>query len=93
MQTPPDVDCYTLPNGDCIAWPCRLHGPRSAESEEVGPLPCTPAAALEVIESARRKVMDLYGGNLDQPALDHLAALCAAEDIERSRLLAPTEEP
>lgn len=23
----PDIDCYTLPDGDCIASPCRLHNP------------------------------------------------------------------
>lgn len=26
-ELPPDVDCYTLPNGECIASPCRLHDP------------------------------------------------------------------
>lgn len=25
----PDVDCVTLPNGECIAEPCRLHDPPS----------------------------------------------------------------
>lgn len=62
----------------------------TGSSEGFGPLPCTPAAARDAIDSARRKVMDLYGGNLDHPALDHLeAALCAVEDIERDRSLAP----
>lgn len=23
---PPDVDCHTLPNGECITPDCRLHG-------------------------------------------------------------------
>lgn len=53
---------------------------------EIGPPPCTPAAARDAIENARRKVMDLYGGNLDHPALDHLeAALCTVDYIERDR--------
>lgn len=50
------------------------------------------AAAREAIESARREVMALYGGNLDHPALDHLeAALCAVDYIEWDRGLAATK--
>lgn len=53
------------------------------------PAPRTPAAARAAIEDARRRVMDLYDGNLDHPALDHLeAALCAVDEVERDRALA-----
>lgn len=27
MSDAPDKDCYTLPNGECVAPNCSLHGP------------------------------------------------------------------
>lgn len=26
MNDRPDVDCYTLPNGECVSYYCTLHG-------------------------------------------------------------------
>lgn len=30
---PPDADCHTLPNGECVAPNCRLHGPAETDAE------------------------------------------------------------
>ena len=30
----PDIDCVTLPNGECVAPNCRLHGPMTDETRQ-----------------------------------------------------------
>lgn len=43
-------------------------------------------AAIEAVNECRRVVMNLYGGNLDHPALDHLgAAMTSLADVDRQQ--------
>jgi len=50
------------------------------------------AVALAALEDAWRRVADLYGGNLDHPALEHIdAATTAVEEIARTPLAACPE--
>lgn len=37
FESNPDIDCVTLPDGSCIADPCRLHDPRPKKTDP----PCT----------------------------------------------------
>lgn len=53
LNDAPDKDCYTLPNGECVALNCSLHGPLGPvelgapiRGEELSPLEVKMATAI-----------------------------------------------